>query len=304
MALKDNHPRRQHCVPKFLLKNFADERENIFVFDKSKEASFPSKPATMIAETYFYDFVDDVGEQQTFEYVLAEHEGLIAELFRTIIERESVVHLTSMDRLNIAQFIAVLQYRTQAVRHRLKSIHDGIQRTLEERGFDGGDVAPKLSAADLQKASLHYMHQSIKNGRTFARRLLTLQRAPNSTPFYISDNPVAMVNSLEPHIRRMPEHRGTEVYLPISRQFSLHIASDFAATVLFGGMAREERLRAVSTISSKAHPLAPEDVEHQNMFQVEHASRFVISAVDNFTVAREMIKRNPKLKDPPGYTFS
>jgi hypothetical protein len=304
MALKDNHPRRQHCVPKFLLANFADEDGNIFVFDKSKETSFPSKPATMIAETYFYDFVDHKGEQQTFEYILGEHEGLISQLFRTIIERESLAHLTSMDRLNIAQFIAVLQYRVQAVRHRLKSIHDGLQRTLEERGIDGGDVAPKLSAEQLQRASLEYMHQSIKNGRTFARRLLLLQRAPDSMPFYTSDNPVAMVNCLEPQIRRMPEHPGTEVYLPISRQFSLHYVCDFTANKLVGDLAPEARRETVTRVSSKAHLLAPENVEHQNILQVEHAARFLISSINDFTVAREMINRNPKLKEPPGYTIS
>ncbi len=28
MALKENHPRRQHCVPQFLLRNFADDKES------------------------------------------------------------------------------------------------------------------------------------------------------------------------------------------------------------------------------------------------------------------------------------
>ncbi|CAN5475780.1 hypothetical protein BH11PLA2_BH11PLA2_29850 [soil metagenome] len=304
MTLKENHPRRQHCVPRFLLKQFGDKDERFFVFNKATGVSFESEAVAVIAQTHFYDFVDSTGEQQTYEYVLAYHEGVISQLFRTIIERESVAHLTGQDRLNIGQFIAVLQYRTQAVRHRLKSLYQGIQRTLEERGIDGGDVVPKFTAENLQKASLQHMHQSIKNGRIFSRRLLMLQRAPDSTPFYISDNPVAMVNPLEPHIRRMPEHRGTEVYMPISRQFSLHIASDFAARVLFGDLTREARIRAVSALSSKAHLLASEDAENQNMFQVEHSSRFIISAIDDFKLVMEMIQRNPKLKEPPGYTVS
>jgi len=72
-------------------------------------------------------------------------------------------------------------------------------------------VAPKLSAQGLQDTSLRYMSQAIKNGKPLAKRHWMLQRAPESTPFYISDNPVAMVNYFEPQIKRMVEHPGTEV---------------------------------------------------------------------------------------------
>ena len=47
-------------------------------------------------------------------------------------------------------------------------------------------------------------------------------------------------------------------------------------------------------------PTCAENVEHQNSVQVQHASRLVISSVKDFTVAREMIRRNPKLKELPG----
>lgn len=238
MALYENHPKRQHCVPQFLIRHFAGEKEMFYVFDKTKESVFESKPGAVIAESWFYDFVDGKGEPHTFEYSLGEHESVIANLIASIIDRQSTAHLTKMDRLNIAQFVAVLQYRVQAVRHRLKSLHDGIQRVLEERGFDGGAVALNLTDWDLQHASLAQMGRAIKNGRILAKRWWMLQRAPDSTPFCISDNPVAMVNYLEPRAR-MIEHPGAEIYLPISRQYTLYIVSDMVATALLTGMAPE-----------------------------------------------------------------
>jgi Protein of unknown function (DUF4238) len=214
MALKENHPKRQHCVPQFLLRHFAGEKEKFYVFDKAKGSVFESTPGAVIAESWFYDFVDGKGEPQTFEYILGQHESVIASLFASIIDRQSIAHLTKMDRLNIAQFVAVLQYRVQAVRQRLKSLHDGIQRVLEERGFDGGDVAPKLTDQDLQHASLGQMRGAIQNGMVLAKRWWMLQRAPDPTPFWISDNPVAMVNYLEPRAddrtpwcRDLPAHQ-------------------------------------------------------------------------------------------------
>src|SRR5262245_37914723 len=98
-----------------------------------------------------------------------------------------------MDRLNVAQFVAVLQYRINAVRLRLQTRHDGVHRVLDERGFDGGDVLPKLSDQGLQHASLAQMNRAIKNGKVLAKRRWMLQRAPDLAPFCISDNPVAMV---------------------------------------------------------------------------------------------------------------
>ena len=303
MALKENHPRRQHCVPQFLLRKFANDKEQIYVFDKAKESAFESKPGAVIAESRFYDFVDGKGERHTFEYVLSEHESTIAALMGSIIDRQTIAHLTSMDRLNIAQFVAVLQYRVQAVRQRLKSLHDGIQRVLEERGFDGGDVAPKLTAQDIQDASLAQMHRAIKNGKVLAKRWWMLQRAPESTPFYISDNPVAMVNYLEPRALKI-DHPGVDIYLPISRQYTLFIVSDMVAMALLAGVAPEARDQSEAMRTGRADQLAPENVEHQNSLQVQHASRFIISSTNDFTVARETIKRNPSFKDPPGYTVS
>lgn len=303
MALKENHPKRQHCVPQFLLRHFADEKENFYVFDKAKEFVFESKPGAVIAESWFYDFVDGKGEPHTFEYILSEHESVIAGLVGSIIDRQSIAHLTKVDRLNIAQFVAVLQYRVQAVRQRLKSLHDGIQRVLEERGFDGGDVAPKLTDQDLQHASLARMHRAVKNGRVLAKRWWMLQRAPDSTPFCIADNPVAMVNYLEPRAR-MIEHPGAAIYLPISQQYTLYIVSDMVAIALLASVAPEARDQAEAMRTGRADELAPENVEHQNSLQVLHASRFVISSTNDFTVAREMIKRNPSFKEPPGYTMS
>jgi len=303
MALKENHPKRQHSVPQFLLRNFADDKEKLYVFNKAKGSAFESKSGAVIAESWFYDFVDGKGEPHTFEYVLSEHESRIAALTRSIIDRQSIAHLTSMDRLNIAQFIAVLQYRVQAVRLRLNSLHDGIQRILEERGFDGGDVAPKLSAQDIRHAALAQMHRAIKNGRVLAKRWWMLQRGPDSTPFYISDNPVAMVNYLEPRALKI-DHPGVEIYLPISWQYTLYIVSDMVAMALLAGVAPEARAQAEAMRTGRADQFAPENVEHQNSLQVQHASRFVISSTNDFTVAREMIKRNPNLKEPPGYKVS
>ena len=303
MALKENHPKRQHCVPRFLRKHFTNERDRFYVFNKAKESVFESKPEAVIAESWFYDFVDGEGEPHTFEYILSEHESVVANLVSSIIDNESIAHLSNMDRLNIAQFVAVLQYRVQAFRRRLKSLHDGFQRVLEERGIDGGDVAPKISDQDIQHASLAQMHRAIQNGKVLAKRSWMLQRAPQTTPFWISDNPVAMVNYVEPK-ERMIQHPTAEIFVPLSREYTLHIMSDMVAALLLRDMCSEEFDLTEAMRTGRADQLAPENVEHQNSLQVQYASQFIISPTDDFKVARQMIQQNPALKEQPGYTVS
>jgi len=50
-----NRPRKQHLVPKLLLKSFADEKEKIFVFDKFQNKSFISSVNDIATERDFYN---------------------------------------------------------------------------------------------------------------------------------------------------------------------------------------------------------------------------------------------------------
>src|SRR5581483_3503795 len=125
--------------------------------------------------------------------------------------------------------------------------------------IDGGDVAPKLTPQQLHEASLAEMHRSIKNGRPLAKRRWMLQRAPDSTPFHISDNPVAMVNYLVPHARHI-DHPDVELYLPNSSRFSLHILSDAVAMTLLAGAVPEAREQAEALRTGAADQLSAEHV--------------------------------------------
>lgn len=161
-------------------------------------------------------------------------------------------------------------------------------------------MAPKLSEQEIQHVSLVQMHRSIENGRVFAKRRWMLQRAPDSTPFYISDNPMVIVNHLEPRAFAI-EHHGVDIYLPISRQLTLYFVSNMVSTALLAGLVPEARDQTEAMCSGNVDLLAPENVQHQNSLQVQQASRFIISANGDFQVVREMIRRNPGLKKPPGY---
>ncbi len=64
----------------------------------------------------------------------------------------------------------------------------------------------------------------------------------------------------------------------------------------------DEKALANAVRTGSPDMLFPENVTRQNSLQVQYSSNFVISSDNDFSLAREMIQKNPRLKEPPGYT--
>jgi hypothetical protein len=54
--------KKQHYVPQFYLRGFANQSEQIHVFDKFTQKSSPAKVNNVAASNYFYDLSEDIVE--------------------------------------------------------------------------------------------------------------------------------------------------------------------------------------------------------------------------------------------------
>ncbi len=300
MALPPNHPKNQHYVPQSLLRNFADNDGQLYVFDKAGDRRFKTQPRNIAAEAWFYDFTDAKGKSGTVENVLGILEGTVSTIIGGILERRSIGHLTKVDRKNLAQFVAVQHLRVKAFRQRMKSLNEGILKSLAQRGIDPGNVVPRLSDDDIQLEAIAQIGDAIPNANILMEKAWILHQAPDNAPFWISDNPVVPFNMLNPRHLTL-ESVGISVYLPLSPKFSLC----FLCPSWFGpGMVvtADEKQRAEAVRAGTPDLLLPENVTHQNSLQVQYASNYIISSVDDFSRARLMIQKNPRLKEPPGFT--
>ena len=131
--------------------------------------------------------------------------------------------------------------RVKGMRHRIKSINSGMRNVLAERGIDPGDVIPEMKESDVKRESLANVQMAREFAKYFYDKAWILQRAPESTPLFASDNPVTLHNLIKR--RRLGlNSSGVEIYLPISRQFSI--------CFLCRSMGRGTEWKAVSEISS------------------------------------------------------
>ena len=194
MALEPNHPRNQHYVPQFLLRNFANDKEQMYVFDKSNDKSFLSSTRNVAAEAWFYDFQDASGEPHSLEYFMRDLESAASVIVNGILSKQSLGHLSDEDRLNLSIFTAVQQLRVKGVRDQVKTTNESLRQALRDRGGDPDIFFPEMSAEEIKQSALDQINMAIETAPYINNKSWMLQRAPAGKRFYISDNPVTLNN--------------------------------------------------------------------------------------------------------------
>ena len=147
---------------------------------------------------------------------------------------------------------------------------------------------------------------------------LLLFKTDSRVPFCISDNPVALNNTVNDGDGIWGTlglaAQGIEIYLPISKNLTLAyicpsvgMAYELEKSKLYrmGAFIDEDAfyyLQARDT--GRAIVLNPENVRFQNSLQIRNAERFVVASRDDFEDAIDMVARDPKARLGPRVTTS
>lgn len=244
-------PRRHHFIPKFFLRRFADERDQLNVVSLAEGAGNPRPTAvTNIAVTRdFYTTVDeDIGETVVVERILAladaEASGALASL------ADGVTPLTPKDRADLAVWLGLLQVRDPFSRRRNEALADQLfkmqmsidrneheQATEPRAEVEDPDLPPMpLGPEDLDSFEISpHQNQMIaamleigmELGAFFATRFFTCLRFAEPG-LVLTDRPL--------YLYRKPEHHNPylgvgpvtadEVWLPIDRRTLLILHGD------------------------------------------------------------------------------
>ena len=317
MTTKPNHPKNQHTVPQFLLRNFAAGRqEQVYAFDKLNGRSFISSTRNIAAEAGFYDFEHD-GEQASLEPFMTRMETFVVGAIKSILHKQSLSHLSIEDRVAISLFAAVQMLRVRGNRHRIQSINGAIRRALTDRRIDPAVFAPEMSNDDAKRASINSIQDALEYAEHFYEKAWILHQAPHCSPLYTSDNPITLHNMQKDFGRGNLglTSPGIEIYLPLSKHFSICFFCLSSYQRILDAMHLAESMRKgdgtcpvdmsevqlIVDAVTKGTPLAllPDNVTHQNSLQVKYSSRFVYSSSDDFALVQSMLASHPELKTPP-----
>lgn len=321
MIMDKNHPKNQHYVPQFLLRNFTiGKKKRVYVFDKLLGKSFQTSTRNIAAESGFYDYERD-GKQYSLEPFMGQMEAEASGVIKRVIKQQSLAQLNNNDRVSLSLFAAIQQLRVKSVRHRINSMNSGLRRVLTERGFTCEDVLPEMNEDDVKQMSIEHIQMAKEFSKHFYDKAWLLQRAPKSKLLYTSDNPITLHNLVEQPGRGNLglTSPGIEIYLPISKHFSICFLCDSMKQAIDQGVQNADSIQQLLGYypmditplqridhvikTGKPDSLHPENVTHQNSLQVLYSSRFIYSATNDFELVKSMITENPQIKHPPEITF-
>jgi hypothetical protein len=218
-------PKKEHYVPKFLLRSFAINKDDqIYVFDKLTERVFKSNIGNVASEKRFYDIVvkDYVF---SLEPSLSDLESDASEIIRKIIYFQNINRISEDEKIKLSSFIAIQIQRGKQARQNLIDASKLLEQRLGEMGIDPKDVV-NFEPLDEEGAKLNAMLM-VSNYQELVPYIYNkwwlLLKTPKMRPFYISDNPVVMQNLFDhsPRGNLGLAVKGIEVYLPLSKTLTL-----------------------------------------------------------------------------------
>ena len=316
MALPPGHPKKQHYVPNFYLRNFADNKQ-IWEFNKSDDFIRRTSTAKVAVEPWFYDFQDQNGEEQSLEYDLGKIENESAPIIAKIIKTESLDWISDKEKQALAFFVSIMQLRVKISQYHIKNLNDDLRKKLVERGTDPEMVLPEIDDETARLAVLDHLKLAREFSPIILNKKWILQKAPSGNFIYTSDNPVVLNNNFKngsnPNLGL--EQLGIEILLPISPQLSLLMLCEktFGAFENKLNQIRQQnrQLRAVPLTESPLKEIVEsgltgqpwhspiETVTFLNCLQVNYSAEFLFSLTDDFSLAKKMINEHPHLKNPP-----
>jgi hypothetical protein len=275
-------PKLHHYVPRFYLNNFVDSNKQFWVWNKDSENVFKGNPYGVAAENHFYRIPEFVGTETDplfLERNLAHLEGKVARILKDWFERlDKLSPMEELDideetRHTISYFIAVQFFRTAEQR-------DILTLFAETKGGYVGPISPD------EKSNLHAYFlctsELVFNVTSRIEQSIWMFGRNNSeVPFWTSDNPICFKTGDNKMWLKGPGimSEGTYAVYPLSPKYVLYCKEP----TFWNG---------IKIMNNKLSPVEFDSdmVEHENAGQVFSAKRFVISAEDEFSFAREFVK--------------
>ena len=287
----------QHYVPRFILKHFVENNEQIWVFDKQKNEKFKTNIKNISAENRFYDFSIQ-GANMSLEQYLSHIETKTSKLIKKIINDESLVNINDEEKIIISRFIALQFTRVKQWRDMYKNAYESFGAVIKKKAFNPENIRGYKELTD-EDIKIHHIYTILNAEEDLASHFLNkiwiLQKTTKNNPFWISDNPISLqnMNNFGYHGSIGLAVKGIEISFPLTKRLSLWLLCP----------SHKEKIDILylsnKLVDGNPIPLRPENVVNHNSLQVIYATRFIFSSNEDFSLAEAMIKSHSSLREGP-----
>lgn len=296
--------KKQHYVPRFYLKSFANERSQIYVYDKPLSKSFSAHVDDVASTKYFYDIkeLDDlVGIPQTLEKFFHPIEDTGADAIRHILTQfqNGIFSRIGNDwRRIMSEYLAIQFMRTPEFRTTLVELSEKVLQSLFITFLSANhpELLKNEIAVEINKDKIPKLHaQQLLNFEWVSRLSATIEDhfwmiVLNNTkvPFYTSDSPFVKHGHLGTEVRHHSGFRspGIEMFFPLSPILGVSIVD-------------KKHFARLGCLDGLVMPLHdPQNVIFYNSIQVMDSTRQVFCNRDYFDLVREMCAAESEFANP------
>lgn len=137
---QNNKTKKQHYLPQFYLKRFADSKGFLHFYDKKNDRLSPARHYSSVGyKRYFYAAETGVSDEvsQQIEEWLKTYEGIISqELIKIIDKILNFNPISEDDKYILASLMCMLWLRTPNMRYGLNQMHEDIFKQIMKFGAD------------------------------------------------------------------------------------------------------------------------------------------------------------------------
>lgn len=279
--------RKQHYVPRFYLKSFANSKNDEYYtncFEKSSYKQFVVNIKDVGCENFFYEITENA--PQEMEDTLSQHEARFTQIYNKLITSPFVQNLKWKEKEVFAQFIIIQELRTREMREHLRDMIKSLNSWLSKKPLSK-DLARQLKEANSEEGvrSLHMktIKETLLGNNSLVDMLLDLKWViyENYTkiPFWTSDHPVNRYNPIDfsPYGSLGLLCRGIEIFFPLTPKLGIAFCDPI-----------EYFHEPEKSVCIK------DNVLFYNTLQLGTNTRHIFSINSDFTIAKKWLTENPK----------
>ena len=291
-----NKVKRSHFVPESYLRRFANEREQLYFFDKVTGKSCLARISNVGAQKAYYDLPDwavENGEDpQIAEKFFAKFEPQWKLAIDMLIDRADKGHkepIRANDKPSLSHLLLMQMLRTPAQREVTAQMIRGTNRVVSAiaKKFDADQ--PKGYPIPASEDALRVGHidavfdplQMIRSSLILHQHIWVLMKATGDKPLYTSDHPVAM--------------RGHRGFIGISKpgiEIAFPLNTRYVLVLLERGHHHYAR-----PFENQLKEISDDIVTYYNYNQTATCYRQVYSFTNDFSDAKSMCEMFPHIQE-------
>lgn len=137
--MEKNNPVRHHYIPRFLIRNFADEDGMVYYVDKASKANIKKHPEDIFVINNMYrDEINSPDEPVRMEKDLAKFESEVAGIIRKMLVGDEIrIYRREEEALRL--FLAIMSFRSERTRSYFSKGVSGFGEKYFEKFQEDGD---------------------------------------------------------------------------------------------------------------------------------------------------------------------